>query len=324
VDPLTILFNEKRALPPPLPSFNPANPGAYGYSLVFNDDFATLGTIDVSNTGNTGYGWYCRDFFGGSTPARMIQVANGELTLLDSSNNSSIGICTAAPSGNGDGFVGRVFGGGAYFEARIKFNPAGVNPSAGTGWPAFWSNAIELWVNNAIWNARWPGQAPTYNHFAALDFFAFNLVSQAKYSNIIHDWYGIKASTCGGTWYCEANNTPGGGNVASAFINGQPRVPPGTDWTQYHTIGQLWVPGSAASGFMGYVQGYFDGLPTKTKVTWVSVTTNPPPPPMGTYQFSIIDAQHMAVVLGTGKNVPFTVDWVHVWQINGLGTMVQR
>jgi len=75
----------------------------------------------------------------------------------------------------------------------------------------------------------------------------------------------------------------------------------------WHVYGQLWVP--AANGQPGYLQNYFDGMPT-SKFTW-----NPGDPG------SIIDTDHLQVILGAdppvnpGDPVPTEfVDWVHVWQ----------
>lgn len=316
---------------PPTGAFNPSNPAASGYSLVFDDEFNSISTVDVNNSGATGFNWYTRNFFGGFTTAGRISVSGGALSLSNSDNHIGLDLATVAPAANADGFVGRAYGGGAYFEARLKFNPAAVNPGA-TGWPSFWSNSIEIWVNNGRWNANWPGQTPVssggpnsgYNHFAELDFLEYDLGTTAQFNNAFHDWYGVK-NQCGGGWYCDINNNPNGGNGgASSFTNGQPFVPGGApDWSQYHTIGQLWVAGNAANGFNGYVQGYFDNVPTTAKVTWKG-PPNANPPPVGTAQFSIIDQQHMAVVLGTDTsgNTQYTVDWVHVWQIPGQGNCI--
>jgi hypothetical protein len=179
-------------------AFNPSNPAASGYALVFDDEFNSPNTIDINNTEAPGYNWYPGNFFGSATPASMIQVANGALTLLSSNNNISLGLSTAGPANNADGFVGQAFGGGAYYEARVKFNPANVNPST-TNWPSFWAYAIEVLLNNSRWNAQWPGQAAGYNHFVEDDFFEYDLGTTGAYNGAIHDWYG-KINQCGGGW----------------------------------------------------------------------------------------------------------------------------
>jgi len=54
-------------------------------------------------------------------------------------------IATAAPANNTQGYVGQAFGGGAYFEAKVKFDPTMVNFSQ--GFPAFWGFSIEHAAN---------------------------------------------------------------------------------------------------------------------------------------------------------------------------------
>ena len=269
-------------------AFNPANPGASGYSLVFDDEFNSISTIDVNNTGAPGYNWYASSFVAGPTSPGNIQVANGALTLVQSNNNFSYGIGTAGPANNADGFVGQAFGGGAYYEARIKFNPANVNPAT-TNWPSFWADSLELWVNNSLHSAHWPGQSPTgtgptsgYNHFVEDDFFEYDLGTTTAYNGALHDWYA-QIGQCGGGWYCDINNNPAGGNGGpSGFTTGTPSVPGGTDWTQYHTLGSLWVAGNASNGNHGYIQRYFDGVANTDTVTWTGPPNANPPPSGGT------------------------------------------
>jgi hypothetical protein len=110
-------------------------------------------------------------------------------------------------------------------------------------------------VNNSVHNAQWPGQAAGYNHFVEDDFIEYPFTGNTNsYVGSIHDWYGT-IGQCGGGWYCDTYN-----NWTSNFNNNQPAVPAGTDWTQYHTLGQLWIAGNTSNGFHGYVQYYFDGV----------------------------------------------------------------
>jgi hypothetical protein len=302
-------------------TFDPTNPAASGYALVFDDEFSSPNTVDFNDTRAPGFNWYPGNFNVAPVPASYLDVSGGEFHLLQG-NGISLDVTTVAPSGNADGFVGRAFGGGAYFEARVKLNPANVNPGV-TNWPSFWADSLELVVNNSRRSAQWPGQVSGYSHFVEDDFFEFDLGTTTAYNGAVHDWYG-QPGTCGGGWYCDINNNPNGGNGGtSGFTTGTPSVPPGTDWTQYHTVGSLWVAGTAANGYHGYIQRYFDGVANTDRVTW----TGPPnatPPPAGVAQFSVIDQQHMWVALGTGttNNIGYTIDWVHVWQIPGQGTCI--
>jgi hypothetical protein len=119
--------------------------------------------------------------------------------------------------------------------------------------------------------------------------------------NGTHEWaendffeaYNSPQGSYKGGWYAETmhdwvnwKNTQNGNNTYY--------MPSGTDMNQFHTYGGLWTPGK--------VTYYFDDKPGQS-VTWQ---------PGGTY--SIMDKQHMALVIGTGNNWPAQVDWVRVWQ----------
>jgi hypothetical protein len=219
-------------------AFDPINPPASGYQLTFGDEFDSPSTIDLNYTGATGYKWYPQQFLNfAPTPSSTVRVENGALTLLTNVQGYGLGLQTAMPAQTADGWIGRAFGSGAYFEARIKFDPATVNASTSpTSWPAFWANAIELLAQKGA--AQWPGQVPGYLHFAEDDFFEYNLkqwYGANTYGGAIHDWYGTW-NQCNNQWYCDINNAPGGGSQFTNYVN---TVPPGTDWTQYHTVGQL-------------------------------------------------------------------------------------
>jgi len=289
--------------------FDQNNPAVSGYELVFDDEFNSLSSIDINATGGPGFNWYTKQFFTSpsSNTFSKINVSNGILTLnstVSSVRNSNI--ATAAPANNQKGWVGKVFGGGAYFEARISFDPTTINPA--NGWPSFWAMAIE---HMALKGAdQWVGQDVRYSHFIEDDFFEYDTESFAgsnTYGAAMHDWFGIYKRTCP-KGFCNINNTAGGGSV---FQNAVIKVPSKTDWTQYHTIGQLWVPGSANKG-TGYMQNYFDGLLVST-VTWIDSGAGVPPP-TGSFAFSIADQNSLVIILGTGINQPLHVDWVHVWQ----------
>src|ERR1700720_4049275 len=78
---VSVTASSSRAAPAP-GAFDPANPAASGYALVFDDEFNSASTIDVNNTKAPGFKWYPGNFFGGATPASYIQVSGGELQLL--------------------------------------------------------------------------------------------------------------------------------------------------------------------------------------------------------------------------------------------------
>jgi hypothetical protein len=111
------------------------------------------------------------------------------------------------------------------------------------------------------------GQAGGYENFVEDDFFEYDNPGSptTSYGTGIHDWYGPYPGICaygyraGQTGYCDIINA-GQGTPYDNFITGKAGFP-ATDWTQFHTIGHLWVPGSAANGFQGYVENFIDGAP---------------------------------------------------------------
>ncbi|WP_152539418.1 hypothetical protein [Methylomicrobium lacus] len=289
--------------------FDPNNPCGSGYQLVFSDEFNSASTIDVKGTGDPKFKWYTTPFFvrPSSKKPSVIEVSNGVLTLNSTKNSArNSNIATAMPGNNKQGWLGKAFGAGAYFEARISFDPITVNTA--NGWPSFWSMAIEHMAQKGA--DQWIGRTPDYKHFIEDDFFEYNTASFAgpnSYSATIHDWFGIYNKTCS-SGYCKINNHY---DSESHFNNAIIKTPTKTDWTKFHTIGQLWVPSNPLNS-MGYVQNYFDGKLMST-VSWIASKSGPPTT-VGDYTFSIMDKSHLVVILGTGVNQPLNVDWVHVWQ----------
>jgi|GEM_PF-956862 len=289
--------------------FDPNNPAGSGYQLVFYDEFNSPSTIDINGTGNPKFKWFTTPFFArpSSKKPSIIKVSNGILTLNStktSARNSNI--ATAMPINNEQGWLGKVFGGGAYFEARISFDSITVKTA--NGWPSFWSMAIEHMAQKGA--DQWTGLTPGYKHFIEDDFFEYNTASFAgphSYSATMHDWFGIYNKTCS-SGYCKINNHYGS---KGRFNNAVIKTPIKTDWKQFHTIGQLWVPSNTKNN-MGYVQNYFDGKLMST-VSWVAAKSSLPSP-TGDSMFSIIDKSHLVVILGTGVNQPLNIDWVHIWQ----------
>lgn len=267
--------------------------------LSFFDDFTALSTIDVNASGAAGFSWYSQQWFGSNvTSSGAISVSGSVLTLS--------GILQTAFSPSPGQFTGTVFGGGAYFEASIAFDPAkGALASSGS-WPAFWSLAVEH-INGT---EQWPGQPIGYAHFTELDFFeAFHApnesyVGKTSYWGTIHDWSGIYNS-----------------GFPFNIQNGNHQFSVGSvDWSVFHKYGCLWVP--SANGKPGYVRWFFDDIPGPM-IFWLGPPTNPTginglltPSRLedATQNYSVIDQQHLAVRLETDPSWPMMVDWVKVWQ----------
>jgi hypothetical protein len=309
--------------------FDPSNPTSTGFSLVFSDDFTNPQTIDLNATGNAGFNWYRTKFFGyGTEPASTIAFTQDGLMLTPMSNTGSYNIATAAPANNAQGYVGNAFGGVAYFEAKIKFDPTTINFSQ--GFPAFWGFSIEHAANMG---ADHPNGTPTgFQHFIEDDFFEFDIswAPTIAYGTAIHDWYGIYSSTCqegyrkGSPGFCDVTNNGVGTGYNNFVSTKQNNVT--IDWTQWHTVGQLWVSGSFLRRTPGYVQNFIDGQPAYagngtyaplSKTGWKDVASAFIDPLNSPTAFSVLDSDHLMVILGSGLGQPFTVGYVKIWQIPG-------
>ena len=120
---------------------------------------------------------------------------------------------------------------------------------------------------------------PVNSTFGELDFAeCYPLRVPCTYITTVHQW---------------KTDTTGANTSVAQNSNNVPTIPANTDFTKWHTYGVLWTPTQ--------VQWYFDDQ----LVTTVAVGP-------GT-DFTAMDTSHMVVILGTGKNWPMDVDWVHIW-----------
>jgi hypothetical protein len=308
-------------------TFDAADPAASGYSIVFSDDFTNPQTIDLNAAGNAGFNWYLTHFFNSSSEtADHLSISPDGLVLTPTTYTANYNIATAAPANNAQGYVGHVFGGGGYFEARIKFDPTKVNFSQ--GFPSFWGQSIEHAANKG---ASHPEGTPAgFEHFAEDDFWEYDIswATQVAYGTAIHDWYGIYTSTCeygyrtGQKGFCDITNA-GAGTPYNNFVSTKPDNST-IDWTQWHTIGHLWVPGSAANSYQGYVQNFIDGIAAHagagtfaplSKIGWSGVSYTFSTLENSPAAFSILDDDHLMVILGSGIGQALNVSYVKVWQI---------
>jgi hypothetical protein len=335
-----------------LKSFNPNDPTASGYTLVFDDEFNSLSTIlttPANDYAPPGYNWYVTDTT--LTPPLRIEfnsAANSNVLVIGTVNSSnydygsqlkSAGL-NYSVSGNlqkwQNKWNGHTFGGGAYFEARIGFDETlmpGYDPTTNPhhSWPGFWSNDISAIVNNGA-EFPYPGQ-PTYMNAVEDDFFEwpFNGTTEIPpnlSTSSLHNWVGIyEHATCAegsvsAAGRCDFNNHGQGSN----FDNYQFSIP-FHNWTAFHIIGQLWVPATFGNGAndcvnveppwnsmpTGFVQNYVDGIPY-TRTFWCG-TIDASPTPNGYSIFSALDLDHLFLNLQGSVNAPVMFDWVHVWQL---------
>jgi hypothetical protein len=296
-------------------SFQPGNPAASGYKIVFEDNFTSLSTISLSPTNAPGFKWYTDNYvYGETTPSSVFALRGGlVITPVDGYNMAMASAALPYPSGTGGStihssgangatptestdpsFVGTVFNNGWYIEAKMSFDGSLTQPiNAGRGWPAFWALPIEK--SGALGGDHWPGQAVGYERYIEDDM--FEMFPNVSASTVI-DWYGILNQTCPS--YC---NVPNSNNSVSA-----PVFEPGV----FHVFGQLWVPGSAANGYVGSITNYIDGVQTNT-ISWVD-SESTTPPPTGTARWNVIDSQHFYITFGASVGQALTIKYVKVWQ----------
>jgi hypothetical protein len=269
------------------------SPVGSDYRLTFYDDFRALDRISVDNNCVRGYTWYLNCFKWKSfVPSDSISLSNGGIVLKQ-------GLITAGQSPYPDysTVVGHAWGGGAYFEATMTFDPAAVFPSNG-GWPAFFGISYEGLASKA----QAPGQPAGYVHYGELDVMEygfFNYPGNINYNffwQTLHDFYG----------YPPPNQILNNGTSAIS----------GGDLRGTHRYGALWTKGYGRRP--GSVQAYFDGVPmggpvTTGLVTWPAGQGNVIPPTPET-AYSIFDLQHFALALQASPLAPVTVRNVQVWQ----------
>jgi hypothetical protein len=275
-----------------------------GYKLSTFASTFNPAKFNSSGSNTPGNEWYLYNFLGTSANNSGLSF-NSDGSLQITGVGLPNGQVSTAAQVNST-FVGTAFGGGAYFEATLKFNPANINTA--NGWPAFWSMAIEHLINSA--GPQWPGQAANYAHFAEADIFEYETNGAAiNYSGTLHDWYGISGTTCPST-FC---------NISSAATF-QGLI--GIDWTQYHKLGLLWVPATATSS--GSATFFLDNIQMAPPITWTQYTNQVPPPGgSASWTYGILDTQHIPLILGTGIGQGLTVLSVNAWQASSSGNLVQ-
>lgn len=271
------------ATPTPTAPVVPSAAAAAGMSkLAFADDFTSTASIDLKATGAAGFNWYTSGVHAWGqpdTPAADLSISNSVLTINPSRTNFNMNISTAdANTGRG-----RTFGHG-YFEARMKFPvqsaPAPMTADGRFAWPSFWAES----------QAHILGTKGSQPAWGELDFFEA-CVGPKDFVGTLHDW-GTRGS---GSHVQNANNT----------------TPTQADFTQWHTFGCLWQPGS--------VSWFLDGQLVHRQ-TWTG-SANPMPYDANLQPYSaafdILDIEPgrggMNVILGSGIGRPMSIDWVRIW-----------
>jgi hypothetical protein len=284
----------------------PAEAAAVNYNqLVFDDEFNSLSTIDMTNSHAAGYNWYLQYWFStDATNPNNVSISNGVLELGGGTGAASLVSAFANSSG---GYTGTVFGNGAYMESSIQFNPSGG--SNAMCWPAFWGLSIQHVVDpGADGVSQFAGQAAGYTHYAEADIMEY-MSDTSGYLGTIHDWSGTYSVD---GWQFNIQNN-GNNYIDVGSVN----------WNVFHTYGLLWVPQSGNTP--GHATWYFDGQAEST-IYWLGPATSTSLPGISSGSFtpstsadaastySILDDQQLALSLSTDSSWPMYVDWVRVWQ----------
>lgn len=250
----------------------PPQAAAAGFNtLTFASKFAAS-ELDLGATGASGFKWYPWSFFGSNADPTKIQPTSEGVKLLGDTTGPNGQISSVVYKGPGL-FAGTAFGGGGYFEAILKFNPADVIAQSFAGWPSWWMMALQHMV--AMSSDQWSGQAAGFRHFAEVDVFEYDQYQftsdQDDYGAALHDWYGLDGSY--------SHIDPPYSLVRRT----------GIDYTQWHKYGFLWVPATATT--KGYCQFFCDDQLVSTTRSapnlqesgittykWGQFTTQAPPP----------------------------------------------
>lgn len=275
-------------------------------------------TVDTAESKASGFDWYVWNLFSQADASKVVLNGDHSVTLMGDPAGPNGEIVTAARTG-ATTYVGTAFGGGAYFEAVFKFDPATVVAAGFKGWPSWWSLPLDHAIDGT--GTWWNGDAGTgYDNHIEPDFFEYDIQGSPpnRYGGTLHNWYGAYKSTCSPSSYCDWH-TPSSVNLRTA--------PPGTDFTNYHAVGFLWVPATAASP--GSATYFFDRVAIGATTTWTKWVDQPipvgvaPPSPQPPWAISWMDREHYLLVLGTGVGEPMTIQRVDVWQASALGNMHQ-
>lgn len=292
--------------PPPVSTTTPAPALSAGYTVQTFGPAVSLGS-----------NWYNWGFYGSGPQASGAVTVNANGTLLLSgieNNNYGASIATAEPDSNSLNWAGNAFGGGAYFEATLSFTGQGTGPYPNGG-PAFWMLDIEH-LSIGPYNINWPSAPAGCIDFFEVDAMEYDASNTYGYQNGIATWYGSSNNACAnGATYNPNTQIPG---VAGGVL-----VPTGTDFSQPHKYGLLWVPAVGSQDTtqtQGYLKFYFDDVQVGSTFYWnyydPTLTSTYPafPPVNGTSAMSGMDWRHMVLILGTGPAQPMTVYGVSVWQ----------
>ncbi len=300
------------------PGTPPAAAAAGYYTETLATDSFTTGNTDTLGTNVSGFQWYVWKWLGYTQDLAAITLpGDGTVSMLSSQglNQSQANLASAVKNASTPFFKGTVYGGGFYAEASISFDAP--NFLVSTGPPAVWDMSVEHLDGDH--NDQWTGEPNGCVHFHENDYIEYNTGNgvQTKYHGGAIDWFDYHAAdNCVSLHTYHLNNTDIVRNV-----------PGGTDWTQWHTVGMLWVPATATTN--GTISYYFDNVQVGVTTSYSQLTNQGPPPCTNwptcnlpqPWTFGIADSQHKVLIMGTGTGTALNVRWYHVWQASSAGNI---
>jgi len=294
-------------------------------NLAFFDDFNSISTIDMADTGAPGFNWYLRgqwlnnttrqngmNFFGtgivpATYPAANLSVASSILTdtgVTQLAGRSGVNIMTACPASNAQGYVGTVFGFPCVIEGKARWDPS-LQP--GNFIIAFqtlgWGSAIEMLAGT---------MSPPYGPFREFD--TMENINNTGPQQTLHQ-ETIAQSPPNPPGVSDIDFTISMITQLSLNINTQNRYAGMVVTTAFN--------GGSYSLRMAFINGMYC---TGTSTVW-GPTVHPsdtPSAPIGTYFAQ--DVQHIPIILSGGclspdgiatNPWPIYVDWMKVWQRSG-------
>ena len=169
-----------------------------------------------------------------------------------------------------------------YFECSMAWDPSQLTSTPG---PAFW-----LFSESHTNGTDGSGSTEEWMELDVQE--GYNFSPPAMVSTF-HDWIAF-------------NNAQNTNNVNN--------VPSGTNFTQFHKYGVLWVPSNASLGHNGFVRWYFDDAVMAEQDWTPSGTYSPPLNGTGGSTNNIGDHDTLYIVLtNQNSNGPFQIDWVRAW-----------
>lgn len=303
----------------------PSPAATVGYNrLAFYDDFQSISTIDINNTGNAGFNWYV-DFTNGRgysngdpwpvTTAADITVSNSILSLQNSpGNNFFQGICSAKFNNDGTLKHGQAWANGAFFQYSFRYDD-GLAPgtTSAVSWPSIGMETFTAFVNGTFPDTELVGfEGPACN-LAGYPGCQGNNSAPTVHTNKQFN-LNYRTSTI---------NTVQGGLTVNGGVqtNGQ-------NWNNMQTMGLLWVP-MAQNGGVGYTRRFVvqGGSPSWVEIPPLFVeytATGPATFPNGGNSiagtnsngiYSNLDSQMQPLLLYGALGWPILVDYVAVWTL---------